>query len=359
MTEREYRALEIDSYSSFKAFIEDRKKYYKKYILKETIKDDTSEDMIYGLLVDTLLLEPDEYDNRFTLAISQVPSGQYALLVNEMFKIAMACVDESGQVSKDDDTILEEAYERVKHDRNGTIVAFKRDSVDKAKEKFFGTDLEVNYKQRLEAEGKYVIELSTLEKAQQGISELKSNFITKDIINAVNTPEITVYNQFPIVGEIGSNLTKSIPYPAKCLVDKLIINHRERKISIYDIKATWDNENEFIKKFFLYKYYLQAGLYYYLVVEWKNSIKELDGYSVDFPTFVVVESNNYKMPLKYTTDIEVVKQGMKGFTIRGKYYPGILSAVQDLTWHKEMAIWNVSRENYVNDGVVKIKPFEN
>ena len=44
MTEREYREYPCDSYSTLKDFESDRKKYYKKYILKESIGDEDEQE---------------------------------------------------------------------------------------------------------------------------------------------------------------------------------------------------------------------------------------------------------------------------------------------------------------------------
>ena len=79
--------------------------------------------------------------------------------------------------------MLEEAYTNVKHDRDGNIVDFKRDSFETVKRKFIGSELEVHYAQLRESYGKTIVELSELESAQAIVQELKTNSITKEIIN--------------------------------------------------------------------------------------------------------------------------------------------------------------------------------
>jgi hypothetical protein len=44
----------------------------------------------------------------------------------------------------------------------------------------------------------------------------------------------------------------------------------------------------------------------------------------------------------------------KGFEHKGKKYPGVDSLIEDLDWAIENDIWNISRENYINNGVVKL-----
>jgi hypothetical protein len=358
MTEREYRSLEIDSYSTIKDFLEDRRKYYKKYILKETVREEDNPNLIFGSLVDCLRFTPQEYDNRFTLAVTQVPTGQYKKLVDELMRVTLMSTNEHGEVTREVENMLEDAYNRVKFDRNGTIVDFKRDSFEVVKSKFIGTDLETYYRQLREAYGKQVIEMSTLENAQAILTEINSNFVTRDVLSQRTDSNTEVYDQFPIVGEIDGNIIKTVGYQLKCLVDRLIIDHANRAIYIYDLKTCWDNEGEFMVNYFKFKYYIQLALYFYLVVEWKKKQKKLEGYAVHYPKFIAVDSKNYKNPLIYEGSAENFQQGMKGFIRYGKYYPGVIKAVHDLSWHKEMGIWNISKDNYINKGKVKIRPFE-
>jgi len=361
MTEAQYRALEIDSYSSIKVFIEDRKKYYRKFVLREPVRDGDTPSTIFGSLVDCLIFSPDEFDRRFTVSVTDAPKGQYGKLVDELMNITSRSVNDEGEVTRDLEEMLEEAYNNVKFDRNGTIVDFKRDSFNVVKTKFMGSDLEIYYRQLREAHGKDVIEPAMVDNALNVINELRSNPITAEIINMVTSEGITVYNQFPIIDSIkdclGDGATDD-ESKAKCLVDKLIIDHSAKEIHIYDLKTAWDNEGEFVNNYFKYKYYIQAALYFYLVVEWKKRQPELAEYTVRWPAFIVADSNNYKSPLIYLTDNLNITQGMRGFIIKGKYYPGVIAAVMDMIWHKRTGIWNISRENYRNNGIVKIKPFE-
>lgn len=354
MTEAQYRALDIDSYSSIKTFIEDRKKYYKKFVLKEPIRDPDSPSKIFGSLVDCLMFTPDEFDSRFAMAITDVPKGQYGKLVDELMSVTIRSVNDDNEVTRDIEDMLEEAYKNVKYDRNGSIVDFKRDSFQVVKDKFLGSNLEMYYRQLRESHGKNVIEPSMVENAIRIIGELRSNPITSSII-APQGDEIEVRDQMPIVGNLNS---LGLDFEAKCLPDRILINHEKKIIYPIDLKTAWDNETEFVSNYFKYKYYIQAALYYYLIVEWAATQENLRQYAVEHMRFVTVDSYNYKSPLIYTTNAENFLQGMRGFTIKGRYYPGVKKAVEDIMWHKEHGIWNISRTNYENEGVVEIRPFE-
>jgi hypothetical protein len=72
LEERNYRAIERDSSSSLKDFSLDRRKYFKKYILRERVVEKDNQATNMGKLVETLLLEPEEFDNRFYMSSTVV-----------------------------------------------------------------------------------------------------------------------------------------------------------------------------------------------------------------------------------------------------------------------------------------------
>ena len=360
MTEKEYRALEIDSYSSIKVFIEDRKKYFKEFVLKEAVRDKDTDSTIFGSLVDCLLFAPHEFEDRYVMGIAQPPTGQYLDFVKELMRFTVLSLDENGRVTRELEKMMEDAYGAVKFDRNGIAVAFKRDSFDVVKEKFIGTDLELYYRQLRDCYGKTLIEISDLERAQNVVNALRSNRNSRDIINlsSENTDGICeVFDQFPVIGYVPAKIIGSENhFSLKGLIDRLVINHEIKEIDIYDLKTAWDNEGEFATNYLKYKYYIQATIYYYLVIQWKNA-NGFSHYRVNFPSFIVAESSNYKEPLIYITDERNFKQGMKGFSLRGKYHIGVHKAITDLVWHKETGIWTISKDNSLNKGVVRIDPF--
>lgn len=361
MTEQEYRELPIDSYSSIKVFLEDRKKYYKQFILNEPVKEEKSESLTFGNLVDCLRLTPDQFENKFTMSITQIPSGQYLKFCDQLMKQTMFALNrETGEITRTMDAMMLDAYNACKFDRDGNIIDFKRDTFDKVKANFFDPEkgLEAYYLQCRNSVGKEVIDLSMMENAQRVVSNLSDNFVTRDITNITSTEDIKVFRQFPIIGELGSGITKSVPYPLKCLVDQLVINRLTKEIDIYDLKTCWDNESEFIHNYFKYKYYIQNSVYFYLVEEWRRKQTGLGDYKVNHPKFIVAESTSYKNPLVYNTNEANFLQGMKGFKIKSRYYPGVIKAVTDLQWHKENAVWTISKDNHIANGIVDIPVFE-
>lgn len=84
-TEAMYRAIEMDSSSSLKEFSMDRKKYHRKYVLGDKVENKDSQASIIGRIVETLLLEPEEFDNRFYMsACMTAPTGLMLDFVNAL-----------------------------------------------------------------------------------------------------------------------------------------------------------------------------------------------------------------------------------------------------------------------------------
>jgi hypothetical protein len=357
MTEAEYRALPIDSYSTIKVFLDDRKKYYRKFILKDlTEEEEQTPYTKFGSLFDCLRLTPNEFEDKFALALTQVPTGQYLKLVEQLMKVTIASLNEHGEVTREVEDMLLDAYNQVKYDRNQNIVDFKRDSFEAAKAKFMNSELHMYYRQLRDSYGKIVIEPSDVEKAQAIVNELNSNEFTRDIMTISNSDEkYKVHRQLPIIGKFEVD---GMDFPLKCLLDMLVIDYVNKTITIYDLKTVWDNEREFTQNYFKYKYYIQMAVYFYLVVQWKKTQEELKDFGVYYPRFIAVDSNNYKSPLIYTTNSANFDQGMNGFFIRGKYYPGVTKAITDMIWHKETGIWNISKDNYESKGIVRVQPFQ-
>ena len=140
----------------------------------------------------------------------------------------------------------------------------------------------------------------------------------------------------------------------KSMMDKVVIDHNERTIQVYDLKCTWSVEN-FYEEYYLYRRaYIQAYLYYYAAIS-LTITGELQGYVVNQPRFIVCDSTNYMNPLIYTLTDSDLMDAYNGFEHKGRTYPGVKQIIADLTWALENDKWNISRENYLNNGQVNVK----
>ena len=101
-----------------------------------------------------------------------------------------------------------------------------------------------------------MITTEDVQNSEKIVNELKNNFVTSKVINLVSDKRFTVNNQLQIEGyAVDGHFFKS-------MMDKIVIDHEERTINIYDLKCTWSVEN-FYEEYYLYRRsYIQAYLYY-------------------------------------------------------------------------------------------------
>jgi hypothetical protein len=341
-TEATYRAKAIDSSSSLKEFSMDRKKYYRKYILGEDVEDKDTQAATIGRVVETLLLEPEEFDNRFHMSsCAEAPSALMLAFVNALYKHTKEATDDHGNVTRSFEDISKDAYVesgfKIKYD---AVIG-----------KFVGSDAEIYYNEMrlVKSKGLTVVTAEDVTNAEKIVEELRNNPVTKDVVNLVNSPRYSVYNQLQVENyEIDGHMFKS-------MMDKVVVDHEQRTVQVYDLKCTWSVEN-FLEEYYLYRRaYIQAYLYTIAATAFRDSQEELDEYDVLPPRFLVCDSTNYYNPLIYKLSEQDLEDAYSGFTHKNREYKGVGTIIADLKWALENNVWNISRENSITNGLVKIR----
>ncbi|NBW36579.1 MAG: hypothetical protein EBR30_16470 [Cytophagia bacterium] len=342
-TEANYRAIQTDSSSSLKDFSMDRKKYYKKYILGENVEEKDNQSVTIGRIVETLLLEPEQFDNRFYMsACANTPTGLMLDFVEALYRVTKEATDDFGVVTRTFDELTKDAY----------LESGFKIKIEQVISKFIGTDAEVYYNEirKVRSQNLTVINSNDVTNADKIVTELRNNIVTRDLVNLVSSPRYTVLNQYQIDSYIVDGHT------FKSMFDKLIFDHHERTVQVYDLKCTWSVEN-FYDEYYLYRRaYIQAYLYYRATVHLVTDPKsEWFGYSAKHPAFIVCDSTNYYNPLIYTLTEEDINDCYVGFEHKGRRYPGVKELIEDLDWALYNGVWNISRKNFENGGLVNIK----
>ena len=342
-TEAQYRAVVMDSSSSLKEFSQDRKKYYKKYFLGEKVEDKDSAAANMGRIVETLLMEPHLFDEKFYMSsCATTPTGLMLEFAEALYRVTRDATDEFGVVKRDFADISQEAYVlsgfKIKYE---AVIA-----------KFYGSDAEIYYNEIRTVRSKNLTVVNTMEVsiAEKIVEQLKTNSITAPIVNLVNSSRYTVIDQMQVEGYDIDGL------PLKSMLDKVIFDHDTKTIYPYDLKCTWSVEN-FYEEYYLYRRaYIQAYLYYHAMLHLsQDENSEYYGYTVEFLQFIVCDSTNYYQPLIYTLDTRDMIDAYKGFVHKGRTYPGVKDIIEALVWCKETNTWNISHKNYLSNGVVNIK----
>ena len=341
-TEANYRAKAIDSSSSLKEFSMDRKKYYRKYILGETVEDKDTQAATIGRVVETLLLEPELFDEKFYMsACASAPTSLMLAFVEALYKFTKEATDDNGNVTRSFEDISKDAYAE-----SGFKIKY-----DAVISKFVGSDAEIYYNEIRKVRGQNLTVVTTedVTNAEKIVEELRNNPVTKDVVNLVNSPRYTVYNQLQVEGYVLDG------HEFKSMMDKVVIDHEACTIQVYDLKCTWSVEN-FLEEYYLYRRaYIQALLYYKAVLHFMNNTEEIRGYRVEPPRFIVCDSTNYYNPLIYTLSDKDLEDAYDGFTHKNREYTGVATLIKDLKWALENNVWNLSRENSINNGLVNIR----
>ena len=340
-TEKEYRAVQMDSSSSLKEFSVDRKKYHKKYILGEKVEDDENKAATMGRVVETLLLEPELFESRFHMSTcDSAPTGLMNDFVEALYKRTLEATDVFGKVARSFEDISKDAY---------TDSGFKI-KYEAVMNKFAGSEAEAYYDEIrvVRAKGLTVVTANDMNNAERIVAELKNNFVTRDVVNLVKSARYDVYNQYQIEG------FDLLGIKCKGMMDKIVIDHQEKTLQIYDLKCTWSVEN-FYEEYYLYRRaYIQAYVYWQAGLQILKDL-DIEHYRLEYPRFIVCDSTNYMNPLIYTLTFDDMSEAVNGFTHKGRTYPGVQQIVQDLIWAKDTDTWNISRTRHELGGVINIK----
>jgi hypothetical protein len=145
---------------------------------------------------------------------------------------------------------------------------------------------------------------------------------------------IKEYNEYPIYWSYPVEY-KGEYLKCKSLIDRLVVDHKNKKITVVDLKTTatlGDTENQIQDR----NYYRQLA-FYKLAVQYSNKFQkdyEVEAYIVSVNTQDPFECRVYKL-----TNAEYQKQLLE-----------INSIMQEISWHWFTNQWDYSRTYYEGDG---------
>lgn len=350
ITEKQYRTIKDRlSYSALKLMDTSLIKFYKKHILGEKVDEKINFDMKVGSVVDCKILSPEAFDSRFAIPSFNKPTGQMGDFVEDLYNTTLKYIDSEGVITTEFSTIFKEAYDIAK--RRGD---FKGKDETKVLELFKSTDKngdcgESYYSECRNMIGKEVVDMNVIEAAEKIYNELyNSELEAGRVIRLKSEGDIEVYSQFAIMFTL-NNL------PFKSLLDKMVINHKDKTIQVYDLKVSWALEN-FEYKYKNDGYYIQNGLYTTAVEIYKNEQNpKLKDYTILPFKFIVADSTNAYKPLVYNTQKGHFQDAIMGFTDeKGNYYRGIHELCEEINHHLSTSEWRISKLAYENNGEINM-----
>ena len=343
-SEQDYRNLLIDSSSSLKDFSLDRRKYYSKYILGKEVEEKDTLALRMGVIVEILLLEPERFDEKFYLsACAKAPTGKMVEFVEALYTATRNATNSEGVIMRNFSDYSKEAFNVSGFSGKGN------GSYETIINKFSGSDAEIYYNELLKVRTNNLIVVTAqdISNAEKIVEELKTNFVTKDVIGLVNSVNYTVLKQLQVEGFEIDRL------PLKSMMDLVIFSHKNKTIEVYDLKCSYSVEG-FFKDYYLFRRaYIQSYVYMKAIEFYRNEM--YPDYIIKPIQFIVCDSINYFNPLIYRLTKEDILDAYNGFEYKGYYYPGIKEVISELLWSKETNIWNISKAHYLSNGIVNLK----
>lgn len=338
-TEKEYRALKNLSASDLRLFASDRKKFYKEKVLLEPREEEYNRATLIGSLVHCLLLEPQEFDSRYFLSsLEGMPTGLMLSFTEALYKHTIANSDEYGTITCEFSELCRLAYEES---------GFKQ-TIDTVLKKFVGSTAEDYYQQLREskAKGLQVVTVADINIAQKIVDLARNHPYTSYILNQENDSTHAVFNELQIEN------FDLLGIKMKSMLDKVIVNHDDKTISIYDLKVVY-SVNEFYREYYLKKLaYIQGFVYHQAAMEYFG--KEYKDYLVFAPTFVVIDSGCFYAPIKYSMNEKHLSEALDGFVINDREYKGVQEIIENIQNCLETGIWNTTAELIASNGFVEI-----
>ena len=291
------------SYSSLNRLIFLPQLFYKDYILKDR-EERTDKHLIQGKLIHLLLLQPEEFDNQFILLPAKLPSESLRKVLKQI-----AANAEHKELSKVSDQTILDSLKEI-----GLYQSLKDETKRVAKVR---TPECEDYYRFLSTTNKDIIDVDTLEKCKESVELIKDNKPIMELLEDNTTDfemdSIEIFNEAPLECTLDG-----YTFGLKGIVDRYVIDHDKKVITIIDIKTTGKTIVDFPETVEFYNYWLQAAIYMTLVA--KNLDEKTQDYKINF-NFIVIDKYNqvYNFPVRETT-MNAWGDGMSGILGMANYH---------------------------------------
>ena len=319
---------------------------YKKYI--EDPRDEESEALRKGSALDCMLTEPEEFNNRYAVATMDPPGGMMGEFVRHYITYKLAAVDKECA----EDSYIEDEIRQMAYKASGFKIKFE--AVIK---KFEADDIQKYIKFIRDSKGKTI--LSPMEHlSASGMKEmlLNNEFTKKYLVDLPSNPLIDDINQLSITW-------KYKDFECKSILDKVLVDHNEKRIIPIDIKTTSKGISNFIQSYIRYGYFRQCSFYNDAIRYWLfhiSEIKDPEAWTIEPFRFIVVDSNLNEFPLVYVCsekDLYIGKHG--GYLPKGiNKLKGFDELVDELEYYQKTRDWRYTKEVQEANGEILMDIFE-
>lgn len=284
------------------------------------LRNSSTASLDLGSAIHCKLLEPDTFDERFCIA-PKPSKGMMAQFIKS--------VHEHKSLLLPGEDLTEEVYDSIRN-AVGLKSPLTQVMTDYYKPKHD------DYKLALEQSvGKTIItpeEWDIIVAVKQGCTDHK---LARDLLFGYNHLEI--HNEYTLEGTVAA---KYMEIPSVAILDRLIVDHAEKKAFIVDLKTTSGSVFQFHESYHKYSYARQMAFY-------KAHVQQL---YPDYDVTVLIVAVQTKFTT-HTTDVAVYGID-EDEILRGElmYQP----LLDKISWHMKHDIWDHPQEYHESNGVCQI-----
>lgn len=286
------------SYSSIKKLKFSPRAFYNHYVLKER-EDTVDAHLVSGRVLHCLLLEPEKFNEYFTVSPSKFPTASNKLILDQLHSKIKSDSNKyffgkeiSDNLEDYDDKILslleeQNLYQKLKTD--GQRVA--KITTDENKEYF---------KFLMNTENKLVVDPVTLKACKESVEIIKGNPTISQLMQLgvekyLNTGTTEILNELELKEEVdGKN------YGYRGVLDNVVIDKESKIIFINDLKTTGKPIQNFSESVEFYEYWVQAVIYKQLVLRKFSDILNPDWKIII--SFIVIDKYNQVYPFQVSEE---------------------------------------------------------
>lgn len=275
-----------------------------------------------GTMIHEYILQPEEFWKDYVILDFEIPKVKQQKDFCEAYVTSLELLEE--------DKILN-AYKRSYNNTKSPEIALKEAS--ELRKKYS------NYIEYLkQKDTKKIISFADLNMLKAIKINMQEHKKANELLYKV-PDTFEVHNEFHINWEYPNASTLG-DLPCKSLLDRVMIDHTNKKIVLVDIKTTADvyNFKHSVEEFD----YCRQLAYYWLAIHWyfKNELK-LNIEEYEYETYIIaVQSHDGYEVRVFKFDSKAIEERLVTIDY----------AIRRIAWHKNNSLWDHMKEYYDNDG---------
>lgn len=276
------------SYSSINKMLFSPKLFYSHYILNER-EEKIESYLVEGKLVHCFILQPEEFENLFTVAPGKVPTANVLKILHSLHKQ----VDGGSSKLKDhQDLILEELK------LQNLYQSFKED--EKRLAKILTNDNQNYFEFLFNRQGKDLVDEDMVERCKAYAQ------VMRDEPTIAAHLELTKSDAFKVMNEIPLDLKNyKGQFGLKGILDRLVIDEFGNA-EVIDVKTTGKTISDFPDTIEFYNYWLQAAIYVTLV----SKISDIPIEKISYSFWVI---DKYEQVYNFGVSKDTIAEWLKRF----------------------------------------------